>query len=99
MPIAADAARLTTNEALTLDPCSSARTAAMDAMALFAVGRSYVQIVLAAAQLHGGIGTTVEHVLDHHYRRAKGVQLRSGRPARRLWQIHWSLTVDHGGGL
>ena len=99
MSIALDAARLTTNEALTLEPESPARPAVMDAVALFVAGRSYVEIVLTAAQLHGGIGTTIDHVLHHHYRRAKGMQLRSGRPANRLREIHHSLVVRGEGGL
>ncbi|WP_161632181.1 acyl-CoA dehydrogenase family protein [Nakamurella lactea] len=99
MSMALDAARLSTNEALSLEPESPARPAAMDAVALFVAGRSYVEVALTAAQLHGGIGTTVDHVLHHHYRRAKGMQLRSGRPANRLREIHRSLVVRGDGGL
>jgi hypothetical protein len=38
------------------------RDTAMAAVALFTAGRSYVEVVLTGAQLHGGIGTTVDHV-------------------------------------
>ncbi|WP_067682934.1 acyl-CoA dehydrogenase family protein [Nocardia miyunensis] len=86
MAIAADAAQLTYDEALetTTAPGTDPVPAAI---ALFVAGRSYVEIALTAAQIHGGVGTTVEHVLHHHFRRAKAMQLRSGRRAGRLREL------------
>ena len=78
--IAADAARLVCNEALTRADAGEDVTA-IGAVALFAAGRSYVTAVLTAAQVHGGVGTTTEHVLHHHFRRAKAMQLRTGKRA------------------
>jgi alkylation response protein AidB-like acyl-CoA dehydrogenase len=67
--------------------------------AAFAAGRSYVEIVLTAAQIHGGIGTTVEHVLHHHFRRAKAMQLRFGKRSNRLRELHAALVVREEGSL
>lgn len=92
MVIATDGAQLLCDDALTrAEP--GADEQAIAAAALFAAGRSYVSVVLTAAQLHGGVGTTVEHVLHHHFRRAKAMQLRSGRRANRLRELHQSLVV------
>ncbi len=92
MAIAMDAARLTYDEALaTMSVPGTDAVAA--AIALFAAGRSYVEIVLTAAQIHGGVGTTVEHVLHHHFRRAKAMQLRSGRRADRLRELTDALVL------
>jgi alkylation response protein AidB-like acyl-CoA dehydrogenase len=96
--IAADAARLTCNDALTLADAGEDVTA-VAAVALFAAGRSYVTAVLTAAQVHGGVGTTIEHVLHHHFRRAKAMQLRSGKRAARLREIHQALNVRREGSL
>jgi alkylation response protein AidB-like acyl-CoA dehydrogenase len=90
--IAVEAARLTCNDALARADTGEDVTA-MAAVALFAAGRSYVTAVLTAAQVHGGVGTTTEHVLHHHFRRAKAMQLRSGRRADRLREIHQALVV------
>ncbi|GAA4471097.1 acyl-CoA dehydrogenase family protein [Phytohabitans houttuyneae] len=98
MVIAADAARLACNEALTR-AVPDADESAIAAVAVFAAGRSYVQIVLTAAQVHGGVGTTVEHILHHHYLRAKAMQLRGGRRASRLREIHQALVVRREGRL
>jgi alkylation response protein AidB-like acyl-CoA dehydrogenase len=96
--IAVDAARLTCNDTLTRADAGEDVTA-IGAVALFAAGRSYVTAVLTAAQVHGGIGTTTEHVLHHHFRRAKAMQLRSGKRASRLREIHQALVVRHEGSL
>jgi len=98
MVIALDAARLTCNEALTRADRDVDETA-IAAVALFAAGRSYVEIVLTAAQIHGGVGTTTEHVLHHHYLRAKAMQLRAGKRANRLREIHQALVVRREGSL
>jgi alkylation response protein AidB-like acyl-CoA dehydrogenase len=98
MVIALDAARLTCNEALTR-ALPDADESAVSAVALFVAGRSYVEIVLTAAQVHGGVGTTVEHILHHHYLRAKAMQLRGGRRANRLREIHHALVVRREGSL
>jgi alkylation response protein AidB-like acyl-CoA dehydrogenase len=98
MAIATDAARLACNEALAR-ATPEAQEPAIAAVALFAAGRSYSQVVLTAAQLHGGVGTTVEHVLHHHFRRAKAMQLRSGRRVGRLREIHDALVVRGEGSL
>jgi alkylation response protein AidB-like acyl-CoA dehydrogenase len=96
--IAVDAARLACNDALTRADAEEDVTA-IGAVALFAAGRSYVTAVLTAAQVHGGVGTTTEHVLHHHFRRAKAMQLRSGKRASRLREIHQALVVRHEGSL
>ncbi|MFC5745600.1 acyl-CoA dehydrogenase family protein [Actinomadura rugatobispora] len=96
--IATDAARLACNEALARADAGEDVTAT-GAVALFAAGRSYVSAVLTAAQVHGGVGTTTEHVLHHHFRRAKAMQLRSGKRAERLREIHHALVVRHEGSL
>ncbi|MFC0530018.1 acyl-CoA dehydrogenase family protein [Phytohabitans kaempferiae] len=98
MVIALDAARLACNEALTRAR-PDADEAAIAAVALFAAGRSYVEIVLTAAQVHGGVGTTVEHILHHHYLRAKAMRLRGGKRANRLREIHDALVVRGEGSL
>jgi alkylation response protein AidB-like acyl-CoA dehydrogenase len=89
MAIATDAALLTCNDAL--GRAEVERGTAIAAVALFTAGRSYVEAVLTSAQVHGGIGTTVDHVLHHHYRRAKAMQLRCGRRASRLREIQAAL--------
>jgi hypothetical protein len=96
--IAADAARLACNDALTRADAGEEVTA-IGAVALFAAGRSYMTAVLTAAQVHGGVGTTTEHVLHHHFRRAKAMQLRSGKRASRLREIHQALVVRHEASL
>lgn len=63
-----------------------AKETAIACAALFAAGRSHVEIALTAAQVHGGVGTTIEHVL-HHFRRAKAMQLRAGRRTNRLREL------------
>ena len=78
---------------------TDAAETAIAAAALFAAGRSYVEVVLTAAQVHGGVGTTVEHILHHHFRRAKAMRLRSGRRANRLRELHEALVVRHEGSL
>lgn len=98
MVIAADGARLLCDDAL-VRARPDADEAAIAAAALFAAGRSYVEIVLTAAQVHGGVGTTVEHILHHHFRRAKAMQLRSGKRANRLRELHEALVVRHEGSL
>lgn len=95
MVIATDGAQLLCDDALTrAEP--DADEYAIAAAALFAAGRSYVDVVLTAAQVHGGVGTTVEHVLHHHFRRAKAMQLRAGRRANRLRELHQALVVRRG---
>ena len=96
--IAVDAARLACNDALTRADAGEDVTG-IGAVALFAAGRSYVTAALTAAQVHGGVGTTTEHVLHHHFRRAKAMQLRSGKRASRLREIHQALVVRHEGSL
>jgi alkylation response protein AidB-like acyl-CoA dehydrogenase len=96
--IATDAARLVCDEALIRADAGEDVTA-IGAVALFAAGRSYVTAVLTAAEVHGGVGTTTEHVLHHHFRRAKAMQLRSGKRANRLREIHQALVVRHEGSL
>jgi alkylation response protein AidB-like acyl-CoA dehydrogenase len=98
MMIATDAARLACNDALTRALPGSGESA-IAAVALFAAGRSYVEVVLTAAQVHGAIGTTTEHILHHHFTRAKAMQLRCGRPASRLREIHAALVVRGEGSL
>lgn len=98
MMIATDAARLTCNEALARAE-SDADESAIAAVALFTAGRSYVEDVLTAAQVHGGVGTTVEHILHHHFLRAKAMQLRCGKRANRLREIHQALVVRGEGSL
>jgi alkylation response protein AidB-like acyl-CoA dehydrogenase len=97
MAIAADAAVLTCNDAL--GRAAGEPETAMAAVALFTAGRSYVESVLTGAQLHGGIGTTVDHVLHHHFRRAKAMQLRCGKRANRLREIHAALVCRREGSL
>ncbi|MDN5855250.1 MAG: acyl-CoA/acyl-ACP dehydrogenase [Actinomycetia bacterium] len=92
MVIAADGAELLCDDALSR-AVPGARETAIARAAIFAAGRAYVDVVLAAAQLHGGVGTTVEHILHHHFRRAKAMQLRSGKRAARLRELHESLVV------
>jgi alkylation response protein AidB-like acyl-CoA dehydrogenase len=89
MAIATDAALLTCNDAL--GRAEVEKGTAIAAVALFTAARSYVEAVLTGAQIHGGIGTTVDHVLHHHYRRAKAMQLRCGRRASRLREIQAAL--------
>jgi alkylation response protein AidB-like acyl-CoA dehydrogenase len=96
--IAVDAARLTCNDAVNRADEGEDVTA-IGAVALFTAGRSYVTAVLTAAQVHGGIGTTTEHVLHHHFRRAKAMQLRAGKRASRLREIHQALVVRHEASL
>jgi alkylation response protein AidB-like acyl-CoA dehydrogenase len=96
--IAMDAARLACADALIRADAGEDVTA-IGAVALFAAGRSYVTAVLTAAQVHGGVGTTTEHVLHHHFRRAKAMQLRAGKRANRLREIHQALNVRHVGSL
>jgi len=96
--IAMDAARLTCADALIRADAGEDVTA-IGAVALFAAGRSYVTAVLTAAQVHGGVGTATEHVLHHHFRRAKAMQLRTGKRASRLREIHQALNVRHEGSL
>jgi alkylation response protein AidB-like acyl-CoA dehydrogenase len=96
--IAADAARLACEDALARADAGEDVTA-IGAVALFAAGRSYVTAVLTAAQVHGGVGTTTEHVLHHHFRRAKAMQLRCGKRASRLREIHQALVIRHEGSL
>ncbi|WP_165958744.1 acyl-CoA dehydrogenase family protein [Actinomadura sp. KC345] len=98
MAIAVDGARLLTDEALTRAEPGAHETAIAGA-ALFAAGRSYVETVLTGAQVHGGVGTTVEHILHHHFRRAKSMQLRCGKRANRLRELHGALVVRREGGL
>jgi alkylation response protein AidB-like acyl-CoA dehydrogenase len=98
MVIATDGARLLCDDALTRAEPDADETA-IAAAALFAAGRSYVEVVLTAAQIHGGVGTTVEHILHHHFRRAKAMQLRSGKRANRLRELHEALVVRHEGSL
>jgi alkylation response protein AidB-like acyl-CoA dehydrogenase len=93
MVIAADGAELLCDDALHRAE-TDADERAIAAAALFAAGRSYTEVVLTAAQIFGGVGTTVEHVLHHHFRRAKAMQLRSGRRANRLRELHQSLVVE-----
>lgn len=98
MVIAADAARLTCNEALTrAEP--EANEYAIALVAAFTAGRSYVELVLTAAQIHGGVGTTTEHLLHHHFLRAKAMQLRAGKQINRLRDIHEVLVVAGEGSL
>ncbi|WP_019925224.1 acyl-CoA dehydrogenase family protein [Nocardia sp. BMG111209] len=98
MAIAADAARLSFDEALSaVESPERDRTAAL--LAVFVAGRSYVEIVLTAAQIHGGVGTTVEHVLHHHFRRAKAAQLRAGKRANRLRELTDLLVRNPTGSL
>jgi alkylation response protein AidB-like acyl-CoA dehydrogenase len=82
MAIATDGARLLCDDALTRAEPEAAMTDAAEtaiaAAALSAAGRSYVEVVLTAAQVHGGVGTTAEHILHHHFRRAEAMRLRSG---------------------
>ncbi|KAA1423006.1 acyl-CoA dehydrogenase [Mumia zhuanghuii] len=92
MVIAADGAQLLCDDALNRALPGAQETAVARA-ALFAAGRSYMDVVLTAAQVHGGVGTTVEHVLHHHFRRAKAMQLRSGRRSSRLRELHQGLVV------
>jgi alkylation response protein AidB-like acyl-CoA dehydrogenase len=103
MVIATDGARLLCDDALTRAEPDSGETGAgqtaIAAAALFAAGRSYVEVVLTAAQVHGGVGTTVEHILHHHFRRAKAMQLRSGKRANRLRELHEALVVRPEGSL
>jgi alkylation response protein AidB-like acyl-CoA dehydrogenase len=93
MVIATDGARLLCDDALTRAEPGIA------AAALFAAGRSYVEVVLTGAQVHGGVGTTVEHILHHHFRRAKAMQLRSGKRANRLRELHEALVAWPEGSL
>lgn len=92
MVIAADGAELLCDDALSRIDSGPAETAIAKA-AVFAAGRAYVDVVLTAAQLHGGVGTTVEHILHHHFRRAKAMQLRSGKRAARARELHEALVV------
>ncbi|BBZ15602.1 acyl-CoA dehydrogenase family protein [Mycobacterium branderi] len=98
MVIAVDAAQLVCDEALTR-ATPDAHESAIAAVASFVAGRSYVDVVLTAAQLHGGVGTTTEHILHHHYRRAKAMQLRSGLRANRLRDITAALVCRGEGSL
>lgn len=98
MVIATDGAHLLCDEALTASQADADATAIASA-AVFAAGRAYVEVVLTGAQVHGGVGTTIEHVLHHHFRRAKAMQLRSGRRANRLREIHEALVVKGEGSL
>lgn len=98
MVIAVDAAQLACDEAL-VRATSDTDESAIAAVALFVAGRSYVDVVLTAAQLHGGVGTTTEHILHHHYRRAKAMQLRSGIRANRLREITAALISRREGSL
>ncbi|SOD72116.1 alkylation response protein AidB-like acyl-CoA dehydrogenase [Jatrophihabitans sp. GAS493] len=98
MVIATDAARLVTDDALTRATVDAAETAIAE-VALFVAGRSYVEVVLTGAEVHAGVGTTVEHIMHHHYTRAKAMQLRAGKRANRLREIHAALTVRHEGSI
>jgi alkylation response protein AidB-like acyl-CoA dehydrogenase len=98
MLIATDAARLACDDALTRAEADTDESA-IAAVALFAAGRSYVEVVLTGAQLHGGVGTTTEHILHHHFTRAKAMQLRCGKRASRLREIHAALVRRHEGSL
>lgn len=101
MAIAVDAASLACDEALALAEAEDidGHASAMASVALFIAGRSYVDVVLNGAQIHGGIGTTVEHILHHHYRRAKAMQLRNGKRANRLRELFETLVISAQGSL
>ncbi|WP_370617790.1 acyl-CoA dehydrogenase family protein [Mumia sp. Pv 4-285] len=96
MVIAADGAQLLCDDALDRAQPGADETAIAQA-AVFAAGRAYVDVVLTAAQVHGGVGTTVEHILHHHFRRAKAMQLRSGQRSARLRELHHALVVRKEG--
>lgn len=98
MVIAVDAARLVTDEGLTVD-AQGRDVTPHAAVAALVTGRSAVQVVLTAAQLHGGVGTTVEHVLHHHFRRAKAMQLRFGSHAAVALAVTDNLVRRPSGGL
>jgi 3-oxocholest-4-en-26-oyl-CoA dehydrogenase beta subunit len=81
-----DAAQLTVFEGTSI--VSAGRPAdAEAAVAGFVAGRSYAQVVVEGAQLHGGIGITVEYPLHHYFRRAKAMQTRLGSSATQLQRI------------
>lgn len=90
MVIATDAARLMVDDAL-----ERLAEPAVAEVALFTAARSYVELVLTSAQVHGAVGTTTEHVLHHHFRRAKAMRSRTGTRALRLRELHDALVV-HG---
>jgi alkylation response protein AidB-like acyl-CoA dehydrogenase len=98
MVIATDGARLAVNEALTRAESDSDESA-IAAVAVFAAARSYVEVALTGAQIHAAVGTTTEHVLHHHFLRAKSMQLRCGQRANRLREICDALVARHEGSL
>lgn len=97
MAIAVDAARLSYREAVILGAHETQERLGA-AIGVFVAGRSYVEAVLTAAQIHGGIGTTTSHVLHHHFRRAKALQLRAGRKDARLRELTRMLIHERLGG-
>lgn len=75
--MAIDAAGLMVADALSQIGRGHAATG-LAATAAYLAGRAYVETVTTAAQLHGGVGVTTEHVLQQHFRRAKAMSLRTG---------------------
>jgi alkylation response protein AidB-like acyl-CoA dehydrogenase len=75
--IAVDAAEVTTREALALLAAGAAwRRAAL--IAARVASRAFVDVTVAASQLHGGVGYITEHPLHRYFRHAKAQQLRLG---------------------
>lgn len=72
-----DAATLAVQQASTLDKLDRHGDRAA-AIAAYAASRAAELAVVAAAQLHGGIGFMQEYELQFHFRRAKADQLRLG---------------------
>jgi alkylation response protein AidB-like acyl-CoA dehydrogenase len=75
--IAVEAAELATREALWLLASGDGwRPAAL--VAAWVAGRAFVDVTVAASQLHGGLGYIRDHPLHRYFRHAKAQQLRLG---------------------
>jgi alkylation response protein AidB-like acyl-CoA dehydrogenase len=77
MAIAVDGAELLVDQACSYLARGGAAPGLV-AAAVLKAGQAYVTVVTTAAQLHGGVGVSVEHILPQHFRRAKAFQLRNG---------------------
>jgi alkylation response protein AidB-like acyl-CoA dehydrogenase len=77
MRISLEGARLMTREAMAL-VARSEPFEQQAATAMYMTGRAVSDIARQAAQLHGGMGFTMEYPLNVFYRRAKAQQARNG---------------------
>lgn len=82
--LAADVAIAVDGARLLVEDAARTEHPGLVAAAVHVAGRAYVQAVVSAAQLHGGVGVTDEHVLPQHFRRAEAMRLRCGSERSQL---------------